>query len=699
MMSTKRSRAAYESDSSALHAPYVLYGTALPEYDPAAREDGSYVPVWKQEVTDDQGRKRLHGAFTGGWSAGYFNTVGSKEGWTPATFVSSRSNRAKDARNQQQKPEDFMDEEDLAARVESQRIETQGTFAGLGSSADGGGTSKGLFADLFRDSGDTIGVKLLQRMGWRQGQGLGPKTKRAAKGDRSGELYLFAPDDTRTITFEKKFDRKGLGFAGESRLDTTNAASEENNNGDRDPQILPSNHTKLLEKSSKARKTGLGVGVLNDTGSDEEDPYVIGPQINYNRVIGGDKKHKKGKLLSNNASSMVQRPVSTSMKAVQRTNKLPGLYRGHDGRLPLEGFVLVSPAMAVHEEYKFPAPTVPDGWKPSTIQPQSGTENTTFVSTADAAKASALDPKARASLLGEQPLAGKSVFDFISTASRDRIATVTGRTDLPQARGELPPPNYKPQQGDVRKALWDRVPALDKEIASSALQRGATGWMPYAEDEAKRSRYKLFLELRAEQRSDLPPRPPAFSFDDWTTELNEFAQAAQVFKPISGLMASRFTSSSSANPSAKPVLGSDAADTNPVEHTDTAEKAAALGMYGPLTRVRELFYPTRLLCKRFGVKPPAHVLSGTNEGQNASSSNMASSAIVSQASLDRMMTESKWSHSGGLLQPGEAKTSDTVGQAPQQLPKVDVEKNDALEGRKAGEAVFKAIFGDDSDQE
>lgn len=33
-----------------------------------------------QYVTDDQGRRRFHGAFTGGFSAGYYNTVGSKEG-------------------------------------------------------------------------------------------------------------------------------------------------------------------------------------------------------------------------------------------------------------------------------------------------------------------------------------------------------------------------------------------------------------------------------------------------------------------------------------------------------------------------------------------------------------------------------------------------------------------------------------------
>jgi hypothetical protein len=34
-----------------------------------------------REVRDKEGRQRLHGAFQGGFSAGYFNTVGSKEGY------------------------------------------------------------------------------------------------------------------------------------------------------------------------------------------------------------------------------------------------------------------------------------------------------------------------------------------------------------------------------------------------------------------------------------------------------------------------------------------------------------------------------------------------------------------------------------------------------------------------------------------
>jgi hypothetical protein len=31
-------------------------------------------------VRDEEGRRRFHGAFTGGFSAGFYNTVGSKEG-------------------------------------------------------------------------------------------------------------------------------------------------------------------------------------------------------------------------------------------------------------------------------------------------------------------------------------------------------------------------------------------------------------------------------------------------------------------------------------------------------------------------------------------------------------------------------------------------------------------------------------------
>jgi hypothetical protein len=38
------------------------------------------IHVEDQIVKDENGRRRFHGAFTGGFSAGYWNTVGSKDG-------------------------------------------------------------------------------------------------------------------------------------------------------------------------------------------------------------------------------------------------------------------------------------------------------------------------------------------------------------------------------------------------------------------------------------------------------------------------------------------------------------------------------------------------------------------------------------------------------------------------------------------
>lgn len=97
---------------------YHFYGSAIDEetgptrsYRKKVKDVAStrQVPLHMQEVTDSDGRKRFHGAFTGGFSAGYYNTVGSKEGWAPQQFKSSRGDRAA----VQQRVEDYLDEDEL----------------------------------------------------------------------------------------------------------------------------------------------------------------------------------------------------------------------------------------------------------------------------------------------------------------------------------------------------------------------------------------------------------------------------------------------------------------------------------------------------------------------------------------------------------------------------------------------------------
>ncbi|KAH8697353.1 putative G-patch domain protein [Talaromyces proteolyticus] len=711
-MASKRPRSAFEADLQAQQSPFAFFGTPLPPLDPSVRDDGSYVPVWKQEVTDERGRKRLHGAFTGGFSAGYFNTVGSKEGWTPATFVSSRANRAQKAKQQQ--VEDFMDEEDVREAEESKQLQTSEDFAGFGSTKSHLAQSGGIM-DLLKADGETMGVKLLKRMGWREGQGIGPKVRRKANlgdGTQPGNepqpsTHLFAPENAPTVTFIRKTDHKGLGFEGESRLESNlllESGRDDNDNEDAPDSFFGQRlEARKKTKEKKApRHGGFGVGILNDTGSDDEDPYSMGPQISYNRTIGGDKKKKKpkgadgGKLTSSSANPLLNnKPVYISKKT-----SLAGFRKCHDGRLPLEGFVLADAisSLSLSSGKVFAPPKIPEGWKP-TKTPTTDRDTTGYTSTADAAKASTLDPKTRAQLLGEDQLPGKSIFDWMTPEARERIAKLTGKTDLPPALGEKAPKGYEISDSEKRRNIWDLVPKLDKAVAVQALSRAVGGWMPYAEDESKRSRYRVFLEVRAGLKDGLPDRLPGSTTDDWVTEMREFARAAEVFKPVSGVIASRFTSASSA-----PKLASDQLDasspllTQPASKPeDPAEEAAKIGMFGPMTRSTISFFPTRLLCKRFNIKPPAHVQLDPGDilGGEASNATRFTTTTTSRPSDNSRLDLVSQDVMNQLLAES-TKTDRTLSTAP---IVVEPEKNEALEADRPGEAVFKAIFGSDEESD
>jgi G patch domain-containing protein 1 len=757
-MAHKRSRAAFEADLQAQQSPFVLFGTPLPPLDPDVRDDGSYVPVWKQDVRDERGRRRLHGAFTGGWSAGYFNTVGSKEGWTPSTFVSSRSNRRKDGQQQQQqqqqRPEDFMDEEDLADKAESEKLRTASAFVGLGST-EADGARRGALADLFRLSGETMGSKLLKRMGWKEGQGIGPKVRRKARldvggkpggnGHDDGKTHLFAPENVQLITIVKKLDRKGLGFAGEAKLTPISSGNKKmiNDSSDEDGEDGPLIRPSIFKKKSKPVRGGIGIGILNDTGSDDEDPYEIGPKISYNKVIGGDKKKKKAPNTTSANPSLRSAPVFISKKsALAKAGK--NLRKCHDGRLPLDGFNFGTNteelATTIHSQGKYPPPKIPADWKPAR-QRGDGTDGHSYISTADAAKASTLDPKSRAELLGEAQLPGKSVFDFLNPAARDRLAAATGKVNLPPALGEIPA-GYALTPEEKQRELLAQVPKLEKETAIAAITRGASGSTPYADDESKRIRYRAYLEYSAGfSKAALPAKPPGQSNEEWLCELREFHSCAMIFRPMTGLMASRFTTSSSkfiGGNQDKSAGGHDAAAdvlSKPApKPTDPAEDAAKLGMYGPLTRSVSDFYPTRLLCRRFNVPPPAHVqpnpetaeaMKGAGGGSGAGMAAHGFYGAAASTFGDMMgtaagngTTTGNSSRSGGAitldellmqaqaqsdLHDGKTKDIDDSNTArPTPAPsemEIDASVNDAVEGKRAQDDVLRAIFGDSSDEE
>jgi G patch domain-containing protein 1 len=268
--------------------------------------------------------------------------------------------------------------------------------------------------------------------------------------------------------------------------------------------------------------------------------------------------------------------------------------------------------------------------------------------------------------------------------------------------GEKAPKGFETSDSQKRKDLWDLVPKLDKQTAVQALTRAVSGWMPYSEDEQKRARYRTFLEVRAGVRDSLPDRVPGSSTDDWVNEMQEFARAAEVFKPMSGIMASRFTSASSGPKVASdaPHSSADSPLSRPIEKPDPPAVAAAkIGMFGQMTRSSISFYPSRLLCKRFNVKPPSHVQLDPGEHPGGSESVPGTrfqsggyqtdaatrKELVSQEVMNMILMES-----GRQPQP------------PVEAPPVravEPERNEALEAERPGDAVFKAIFGGDDETE
>src|SRR5690554_34936 len=168
---------------------------------------------------------------------------------------------------------------------------------------------------------------------------------------------------------------------------------------------------------------------------------------------------------------------------------------------------------------------------------------------------------------------------------------------------------------------------------------------------------------------------------DWVKEMNEFAGAARIFKPLAGSMANRFTSSK-ASSAFQGNIGKDTNDNietlihRPSEKpADTAEEAAKLSMYGPLTRQIFDFVPSRLLCKRLNVRPPA----------------VHETPVEPPASKGSTFT-TPVSQSGRTVPQPPADIQE-VPAIPE--PKaVDADINHALEEDKAADEVFQAIFGD-----
>lgn len=145
--------------------PRNLRESALPAKD--LENQAKCVPVRKQ-VTDGEGGRRYHGAFSGGFSADYHTTTGSKEGWSPQEWFSSQGECSKWP---QQHTEDFMDEVDLTAarNYRSPSLLTCANFSDsrdTGEAAGAAHAGAGAHDEIATKFSTRLNAKLVETVGW-----------------------------------------------------------------------------------------------------------------------------------------------------------------------------------------------------------------------------------------------------------------------------------------------------------------------------------------------------------------------------------------------------------------------------------------------------------------------------------------------------------------------------------------------------
>ncbi|VVC24072.1 G-patch domain,G patch domain-containing protein, N-terminal [Cinara cedri] len=286
---------------------YIIYGNLLD----VIKEDEivKRIDAEQQFVRDENGRRRFHGAFTGGFSAGFYNTVGSSEGWTPSTFKSSRSSKST---QRVQHAHDFMDEEDKKdLGIDSSSLKIKSEYSHYTSRKRqfpevnvGPIPGRPALGDILKPIKNTWGIELLKSMGWKPGQGVGPRLTQQEKLQSQRELanvgmkfnnyenqedfnellknIKVSPYEYETKIMKPKVDTFGLGYEG---LKAYNMPTKSNS------------YSKLTVGGKSIHGQAFGVGAYEE---DDDDIYKTDDMSNYDFSLEEKSQKLKEKLKSKN---------------------------------------------------------------------------------------------------------------------------------------------------------------------------------------------------------------------------------------------------------------------------------------------------------------------------------------------------------------------------------------------------------------
>ncbi|PAA70024.1 hypothetical protein BOX15_Mlig000199g2 [Macrostomum lignano] len=536
----------------------------------------SGLPIHQQRALDERGRPvRFHGAFTGGFSAGHFNSVGTVEGFKPGEFRSSRRDRQGDQRGQRERrPEDFMDAEDLGdfgiaprevrARPEYDGIEMR-RLAAAATVGGRGGAGADPLAELLLPSETGLGDRLLRHLGWRRRRQPRPTTGNenpdSDDGDGAGDAGDAAAVDLLSkLRLKPGRDTRGLGYSG---LDAGRALSST---------------TASSTSVGGMRGQAFGVGALE---SEDADVFGSDSMANYDFSIGTEAEEAALASRRRNFGWTAPDAKRASLNDVDDDDD-----DNDDEDRPLKGFVQRRGGTVRRKAY--PPPELPAGFVPM-----------------------------------HRPAPAP---DALDVALRQMRAEAE---EAAEAEADLPKPPTPPTSSKTiippRNSRWDVGAPLDKSNSTSVASSTAAVVAPaapaatsaplttarwhqqFGDDPAKQARYHSYLRWRTAAGAEhaeayAKAADGAEGLTDWERNLerDQFARAADTTaaadRSAPTSLSSRFLPAGASDQQygADDSLAGKAAD----------EAAADAGGDKPPTRRLSEWRPHAMVCRRLNVPNP-----------------------------------------------------------------------------------------------
>ncbi|RLU14986.1 hypothetical protein DMN91_012873 [Ooceraea biroi] len=577
------------------------------------------VTIEDQYAYDAQGRRRFHGAFTGGFSAGYFNTVGTRDGWRPQQFKSSRSSKADGVT---QRPEDFMDEEDTDLfGIAPKGIRATSDYVDHGDrgrkreriSQDNTGPIPGtpVLKELLKPVKETVGIVLLKKMGWKPGQGVGSRlTKREKRklkqrnerlrlAQENPEMILpasnsddsdddagdvtFAPDDYEPFRCKPKDNYFGIGYSG---LDRRKILSGHINLFDA-PAFCVQDKNKKLSIHGQA----FGVGAFE---ADDEDIYEREDMSRYDFSLGPERKTKTrwsqdgpSSLQTDCLEGFIRMRERLESKKIFRPPELPKdfvpVHAVRKSRFyppivetPIENGKRREPLNAVDRARILEDPDD----HPKKPQPSGTTSVASNIITKTLNLHGKQQTEERRKLESRQAAAKSSWLDKLNVQSFVKGGVVGSGQEM---AGQKKLEEYKESSSAIEKS--------DKLADSDSSSRSETQKL-FLSDPDKQRRFEQYLTFSKDSTLNKFESTQPLSMTDWEREREraEFEQAAKF--ESSDYMADKFVRS--ADDSAVDKAGPE----------KDVKEAARLKMFGKLTRERSEWKPASIVCKRFNIPEP-----------------------------------------------------------------------------------------------